>query len=243
VATAIVPVGPALGYAARLSGSSGGSCGRYSEKERRDKGEKDGLDNVYSPMNLALDYFLGCDVYSTSFGYRLPTESEWEYSSRAGAESSRYYGSSKDLLEWYAWYIKNSCERVHVCGGLMPNDLGLFDVLGNALEWCQDWDTKNVDGEGFIARILSNFRYSKLPATLNKLGAVNATLRFVQSVDNTKAVRGGAFPFPPSTVRSAFRMRVQSSYSLDLFGFRPAITLPRPAGQPLRNSGPTDRPM
>ena len=71
-------------------------------------------------------------------GYRLPTEAEWEYACRAGAVTSRYYGLSVDLLGRYAWYLKNAQQRAWPCGSLQPNDLGLFDMLGNVLEWCQE---------------------------------------------------------------------------------------------------------
>ena len=71
-------------------------------------------------------------------GYRLPTEAEWEYACRAGAVTSRYYGHSIDLLDAYAWYQANSKEHAWTCGSLLPNDLGLFDMLGNMYEWCQD---------------------------------------------------------------------------------------------------------
>ena len=71
-------------------------------------------------------------------GYRLPTEAEWEYACRAGAVTSRYYGHSIDLLDAYAWYQANSKEHAWTCGSLLPNDLGLFDMLGNVFEWCQD---------------------------------------------------------------------------------------------------------
>ena len=71
-------------------------------------------------------------------GYRLPTEAEWEYACRAGAVTSRYYGHSIDLLGAYAWYQANSKEHAWPCGSLLPNDLGLFDMLGNVYEWCQD---------------------------------------------------------------------------------------------------------
>ena len=71
-------------------------------------------------------------------GYRLPTEAEWEYACRSGAITSRYYGLSIDLLGKYAWYLANSQDHAWPCGSLLPNDLGLFDMLGNVYEWCQD---------------------------------------------------------------------------------------------------------
>ena len=44
-----------------------------------------------------------------------------------------------DLLEHYAWYPANSGDPCMArCGRLLPNDLGLFDMLGNVYEWCQE---------------------------------------------------------------------------------------------------------
>src|SRR5262249_15874499 len=71
-------------------------------------------------------------------GYRLPTEAEWEYASRAGATTSQVYGRGEQLLSHYAWYRKNSQNRTWPGGLLKPNDLGLFDTLGNAREWTDD---------------------------------------------------------------------------------------------------------
>ena len=71
-------------------------------------------------------------------GYRLPTDAEWEYACRSGTITSRYYGASTDLLPLYARYQANSREHAWACGSLLPNDLGLFDMLGNEFEWVND---------------------------------------------------------------------------------------------------------
>ena len=72
------------------------------------------------------------------FRSRLPTEAEMEYSTRAGALTSRYYGETEDLLAKYAWHYKNSNEKMWPVGSLKPNDLGLFDIQGNVFTWCQE---------------------------------------------------------------------------------------------------------
>ena len=71
-------------------------------------------------------------------GYRLPTEAEWKCAARAGALSSRYYGSPEELLPRYAWFLRNSQDRAWPVGQKRPNDLGLFDVQGNVFNWTQN---------------------------------------------------------------------------------------------------------
>jgi len=70
------------------------------------------------------------------FRYRLPTEAEWEYAARAGTEY-KYAGAS--ALGDVAWYSGNSGSRTHPVGQKRPNAWGLYDMLGNVSEWCQDW--------------------------------------------------------------------------------------------------------
>ncbi len=77
--------------------------------------------------------------YPDLTGYRLPTEPEWEYACRAGKLTKRHYGQwASTLLQEYAWYRFNSKGRSWPVRSLKPNDLGLFDVHGNAGEWCQE---------------------------------------------------------------------------------------------------------
>src|SRR5262249_6878080 len=78
------------------------------------------------------------EKYLSLTGYRLPSEAEWEYACRAGSLTKRYYGQTDDLLPKYGWYKKNSADRMWPVGSLKPNDFGLFDVHGNAFNWCQE---------------------------------------------------------------------------------------------------------
>ncbi len=71
-------------------------------------------------------------------GYRLPTEAEMEYATRAGAVTSRYFGETDGLIGKYEWYADNARELTWPVGSRKPNDLGVFDALGNVYTWCQE---------------------------------------------------------------------------------------------------------
>src|SRR5437588_11969980 len=66
---------------------------------------------------------------------RLPTEAEWEYACRAGT-TTQFAGSGK--VDQIAWYAGNSGGKLHPVGQLQTNQWGLFDMEGNAAEWCLD---------------------------------------------------------------------------------------------------------
>ena len=71
--------------------------------------------------------------------YRLPTEAEWEYAARGGDEDQSYSSfSGSNILEEVAWFSENSNFKTHPVGQKKPNELGLYDMIGNVAEWCND---------------------------------------------------------------------------------------------------------
>ncbi len=138
-------------------------------------------------------------------GYRLPTEAELEYSTRAGAVTSRYYGETEELLPHYAWYIKNSNDRTHPVGSKKPNDLGLFDLLGNVYSWCQE-------------------SYRPYPS---QGGKVHEDIEDTLSINHqgSRVLRGGSFSFQSRNLRCGNRGGFAPTNRFSYVGLRPARTI------------------
>ena len=136
--------------------------------------KKKGLPKCYSDKGTVIG---GRTIYDCK-GYRLPTEAEWEYATRAGTQDVRY-GSLGEI----AWYSDNSGSRTHPVGQKQPNAFGLYDMLGNVWEWCHDSYVK--------------YKHS-LP------NGVHVNPQTTKSA-GVKVARGGSFSSVPVNIRAADR--------------------------------------
>lgn len=75
----------------------------------------------------------------TSTSFRLPTEAQWEYAARGCNKSKGYIYSGSNTIDDVAWYWNNTYETTHPVKTKAPNELGIYDMSGNVLEWCSDW--------------------------------------------------------------------------------------------------------
>ncbi len=111
----------------------------YEHDNVKDWVWKDNYPIVNVSWNDAKAY---CDWLADFTGrkYRLPTEAEWEFAARGGVKSKGYdYSGSNDASE-VAWYDETTDESgLRPVGTKKPNELGIYDMSGNAWEWCADY--------------------------------------------------------------------------------------------------------
>ena len=140
--------------------------------------------------------------------YRMPTEAEWEYAARACTTSRYYTGDAPADLDRAAWHLGNAGDALHPVAQKEANAFGLYDMLGNAWEWCSDF----YDKDYYRASPVDDPTGPKL------------------SLYGYRVVRGGSIYFGADFCRCAHRDYYQDSRTDKHFGFR--VVLPVPAAAP-----------
>lgn len=146
------------------------------------------------------------------YEFRLPTEAEWEYAARAGTRTARYWGEDPDDACRYAnvkdktakksfnWSSIHDCDDGHAVtasvGSFQPNAFGLYDILGNVWEWCEDIYDKNA----YSGHSRNN--------------------PIVTAGGSRRVIRGGSWNVAPRYVRSADRYNRSPGSRRYYLGFR-----------------------
>lgn len=144
--------------------------------------------------------------------YTLPSESQWEYATRAGAVTKFWWGDDVDraaAFAWYnpsratafAWHKPNSAGSTHPVGLKPPNHFGLYDMVGNVWQWTEDCYAVSYAGAPNDGRPVENNRC------------------------RLRADRGGSWLYPVVLLRSAARERNPADFRDVIMGFRVAKTL------------------
>lgn len=91
----------------------------------------------------------------TGRSYHLPTEAQFEYACRSGCSFEEGCVANEQAVDALTWNFLNSNQTTHPVGEKKPNAWGLYDMLGNVWEWCEDvWHDNYlgapVDGSAWI---------------------------------------------------------------------------------------------
>jgi len=148
-----------------------------------------------------------CEALAKKTGKKvaLPTEAQWEYACRATRKAAYSFGDDVSRLGMYAWFAENALginePYPHTAGLKTPNPWRLYDMHGNAAEWCRDWydekfyanpNAKNIDPENTTA-------------------------------GTQRVLRGGGWGQYPDSCRSAYRSKNTPSVRSCSYSFRVVV--------------------
>ncbi len=137
----------------------------------------------------------------TGHSFSLPTEAQWEFACRAGTTSEYFWGDSAERSGEFGWFDMNANGKTHEVGVLQPNPWGLYDIVGNLWEWCQDVWHSDYDG------------------------APNTDEAWMtdEALQPRRCLRGGAWDVDAFRLRSAYRSFDHKVLGTSRFGIRVVI--------------------
>ena len=168
-----------------------------TNEEARTRAETAARDDKFKPVErVSWD---DCQKFCAKTGMNLPTEAQWEYACRAGVDKPTY-----GQLDQIAWNIDNSKFSTHSVAHKAPNTLGFYDMIGNIVEWTQDWY------EG-------GYYKSCAGGVIDPVGPAQSELK-------ARVLRGGGWDDDANHSRASQRGHCEPDNIYGSFGFRAART-------------------
>jgi formylglycine-generating enzyme required for sulfatase activity len=153
------------------------------------------------PWNMAKEF---CRRMTDRIGRecRLPSEAEWEYACRAGKNKQLCIAKPRNIKSAIGWYADNSEGMTHSVGQKAPNGFGLYDMLGNVSEWCEDVRHKSYvgapsDGRAWVGN----------------------------DTDAHRICRGGSYDSSIQCCRATDRSSGFANYGMSVIGFRVLMSI------------------
>jgi formylglycine-generating enzyme required for sulfatase activity len=171
--------------------------------------ENDNQPVVRISWSDAKDFITRLNDKNDGYRYRLPSEAEWEYAARAGTQTRFYWGDDLNFASLCRYAnvkdysdCKDNYYRTAPVGRYLPNAFGLYDMTGNAWEWCEDIWQDN---------------YENLPTD----GSANLAI----GNSSMRVQRGGSWADAPKYTRTAARGGDNPTDRNDEDGFRLVVEL------------------
>ena len=177
----------------------------------------------------------------SGYEYRLPTEAEWEYACRAGTSTNYYWGDefgkegakyangldfkSAERFQWRLPPVANAADddghRVTApTGSFQPNAWMLYDMSGNAAEWCYDWYDPKAYSDPKMAGA-DPVKRDPVSVGFTRYRPFDAGTWTTETA--CRVIRGGDWGMEPKKLRSAYRFFMPPNESDTAVGFRPVL--------------------
>ena len=132
----------------------------------------------------------------TGIDFDLPSDAEWEYACKAGTTWLLYTGKAytQANVNEIAWNSNNSSGQTHPVGQKIPNEWGLYDMIGNTLEWCRDKYVEDLGVDDVVDPIgtTGDYRVVRGSRYNYKMSYARTTYRYGQnpSINTTSSETG-----------------------------------------------------
>jgi len=177
----------------------------------------------------------------SGYEYRLPTEAEWEYACRAGTSSNYYWGDefgnegakyangldykSAERFQWRLPPVAGAADddghRVAApVAQFQPNAWNLYDMSGNAAEWCYDWYDPKAYSDPKMAGA-APVKRDPVSVGFTRYRPFDAGTWTTETA--CRVIRGGDWGMEPKKLRSAYRFFMPPNESDTAVGFRPVL--------------------